>query len=93
MGGVALRSHAASAGGSDPIPLARARAGERVRLVRTHAGRGLQAHLASLGLLPGCVFSVVTADPQGPVIVALGESRVALGRGMAHKIFVEPVPA
>ena len=93
MGGAALSCGAAPGGGGDPIPLARARAGERVRVVRTEAGRGLQAHLASLGLLPGCVFSVVSADPRGPVIVALGESRVALGRGMAHKIFVEPVPA
>ena len=72
------------------MPLAMVRTGEQVRLVRIDAGRGLQARLASLGLLPGTVFTVVSGDSRGPVVVAVGESRIALGRGMAHKIMVEP---
>jgi len=73
------------------MPLAMVKTGEQVRLVWIHAGRRLQAYLASLGLLPGTVFTVVSGNSRGPVIVTVGESRIALGRGMAHRIMVEPV--
>ena len=73
------------------MPLAMANPGERVQLTRINAGRRLQAHLASLGLLPGTVFTVTSGNSRGPVIVTVRESRIALGRGMAHKIMVEPV--
>ena len=90
MGGTALKFEHVYAGKEQPMPLAMVRTGEQVRLVRIHAGRGLQARLASLGMLPGTVFTVVSGDLHGPVVVAVGESRIALGRGMAHKIMVEP---
>ena len=73
------------------MPLAMVKAGERVRCVQLNGGRGLQARLASLGLLPGTELTVVCADTRGPILVAIGESRIALGRGMAHKIMVEPI--
>jgi len=42
-----------------------------------------------MGLLPGVILRVVTNDTCGPFIVALGDTRLALGRGMAHRIMVE----
>ena len=72
------------------MPLAMVRTGAQVRLVRIDAGRGLQARLASLGLLPGTGLRVVSVNARGPAVVAVGESRIALGRGMAHKMMVEP---
>ena len=86
MGGTTLKP-----GAGELVPLALVTAGEQVRLARIDAGRGLQGHLASLGLLPGAVFTVASGSSHGPVVVAVGESRIALGRGMAHKIMVERI--
>lgn len=70
-------------------PLAMTRTGETVRVAGVEAGRRLQARLSSMGLLPGTVLRVVTNDFPGPFIVAVGETRLALGRGMAQRILVE----
>ena len=66
--------------------------GETVRLVAIRGGYGARRHLADLGLTPGTTLRVVQADSWGPLIVAFRDDvRLALGRGMAHKIAVEPL--
>jgi len=43
-----------------------------------------------LGLTPGTIVTVVKSAPfHGPVEVRVRGSRLALGRGMAERIFVE----
>jgi Fe2+ transport system protein FeoA len=34
-------------------------------------------------------LKVIQADPQGPMILGVKDSRIALGRGMAQKVIVE----
>ena len=70
------------------MPLAMVGPGRRVRLVAIDAGRGLQARLAAMGLVPGVDLEVIRNAMCGPFIVAVKGSRVMLGRGMAHKIIV-----
>ncbi len=74
---------------SRTMPLSMASPGERVRLVAIYGGRGQRQHLADLGLNLGVTLEVVQAGPFGPLTLSVGGSRLALGRGMAHKIMVE----
>ena len=53
-------------------------------------GWGLERRLADLGLTPGTTVTVVRTAPfNGPLEVLVRGSRLALGRGMAERIFVE----
>jgi len=64
----------------------------RVKVRAVHGGRGFCQRLASMGFLPGVEMTVIRSGPGGPVIVDLGGGRLMLGRGMAHKVMVEPLP-
>jgi len=71
------------------MPLTMATPGRDVRLVDVTAGRGLRRRLADMGLVPGAVFRVMSRDCAGPFVLAVKETRIVLGRGMAHKIIIE----
>jgi len=71
------------------MPLAMVAPGEEVRLTAIHGGRRMRRRLADLGLNPGLTVRVVQRDRHGPLILAVKDSRLALGRGMAHRIMVE----
>lgn len=71
------------------MPLTLASVGEEVRLVDIRGGQELRKRLADLGFNPGMSFRVVQMDTNGPVILAIKDSRMALGRGMAQKVMVE----
>jgi ferrous iron transport protein A len=74
------------------MPLTMATPGEDMKLIAIRGGQRVRKRLADLGLTPGTVLQVVQADAWGPLIVAFKEdARLALGRGMAHKIMVEPL--
>lgn len=60
--------------------------GQEVKVVAIHGGRGVIQRLAEMGILPGVRIKVI-ANSGGPIIIALGNSRIALGRGLASKIF------
>ena len=72
------------------MPLAMATLGETVRMVGVRGGQSVRKRLADLGLTPGTELRLVQASAFGPLIVAFkDDARLALGRGMAHKIEVE----
>jgi ferrous iron transport protein A len=60
-----------------------------VRIVALRAGRGLDKRLAELGLNVGCVVRVVQRH-GGKLLVARGETRLAVGGGLATRILVQP---
>jgi DtxR family Mn-dependent transcriptional regulator len=61
--------------------------GERRRVRR---GWGFRKRLEDMGLTPGTKVTVVKSAPfNGPLEVYVRGSRLALGRGMANRIFVE----
>jgi Fe2+ transport system protein FeoA len=72
------------------LPLAMVGPGHVVKLVKVAAGRVLCRRLAEMGLTPGVQMEVLQ-DQGGPLLLAVRDSRLALGRGMAHKIIVESV--
>jgi len=74
------------------MPLSMASPGIEIRLIAIRGGQRVRKRLGDLGLTPGTILRVVQADAWGPLIVAFkDDARLALGRGMAHKIMVEPL--
>jgi len=72
------------------IPLVMAGPMEKVVVTEIQGGRGLTARLTDMGLTPGVEVEIVSNSGGGPVIVSIGDTRLALGRGMANKIMVSP---
>jgi len=71
------------------MPLTMATPGEDLRLVAINGGQRVRKRLADMGLTPGTTVRVIQANSQGPLILAFKDDvRLALGRGMAHKIAV-----
>ena len=73
---------------NQPRPLSTVKAGQKVKLTRIEAGRGLNSRLASMGLLPNVEITVISNGHPGPFVISVKNSRIMLGRGMAHKIMV-----
>ena len=59
-----------------------------MRIQAIHGGHGLRRRLSAMGLVPGMEVEVVRNDHGGPLIVEVLDTRLMLGRGMAHKILV-----
>ena len=71
------------------MPLTLVTVGEEVQIVGVRGGQSFRKRLADLGLNTGMNIRVIQMDPDCPVIIAVKDSRLALGRGMAHKVMVE----
>ena len=76
------------------VPLTALKDGETGILTSMEAGygRGWEFHkrLEDMGLTPGTEVTVVKSAPfNGPLEVFVRGSRLAIGRGMAERVFVE----
>jgi len=81
-----------AAAGPPAIPLAMLGPGQSGVVVNVHGGRGIRRRLSDMGLVPGNQITVMNgAGAGGPLIIAVLETRLMLGRGMAHKILVQPL--
>lgn len=72
---------------SSAYPLMMADEGARVRVVALMGGAGLERRMTEMGLNIGAEL-VVRQRQGGGLVVMRGETRYALGGGMAHKIMV-----
>ncbi|SHE65242.1 ferrous iron transport protein A [Thermoanaerobacter uzonensis DSM 18761] len=72
------------------VPLAMLPVGKNAVIVNVVGGEGIRRRLTELGLSRGAVIRVIKKD-IGPLIIALDESRMVLGFGMAQKIMVEEI--
>jgi ferrous iron transport protein A len=70
-----------------PFPLATAQEGERLRIHLLRGGKTLEMRLTALGLNVGSELTV-SQRSGGSLVVLRGETRIALGAGMAHKVMV-----
>jgi len=52
---------------------------------------GLARRLVALGLVPGAQVTVLQNRGHGPLIVEVHGARLALGRGQAARVLVEPL--
>ena len=65
--------------------------GKKVKLLKIRGGCSIQSKLSSLGLVPGSIFKIFQNDISGALILIIKESRIVLGRGVAHKIEIEEI--
>lgn len=72
------------------VPLTLARTGQAYRVVAVAGGCGVQVRLAGMGILPGQVIKIISANGVGPVVVSVKGSRLALGRGVSAKLLLTP---
>ncbi len=81
------------------LPLGLLAAGDNAEVVQLfgHAGHGHRhagspelVRLEEMGVRVGNVVEVVANEGHGPLLVKVGESRIAIGRGVAMKIQVRP---
>jgi ferrous iron transport protein A len=70
-----------------PFPLAMASEGANLRVVALRGGPGFGRRVSELGLNIGSEL-VVLHRQGGGLVMARGETRVAMGGGIAHKILV-----
>ncbi len=73
------------------MPLVMAQPGEPLKLVALCGGQHMRRRLADLGLTLDMPLYVVQRDRHGPLIVAVKDTRLAIGCGMALHIMVEPL--
>ena len=69
-------------------PLSMVRVGETAKLARINAGQGLNRRLTAMGLVPDVEITVVSSGHPGPFVISVKDSKMMLGRGIAHKIMV-----
>jgi ferrous iron transport protein A len=75
-------------------PLCELLAGQTATIVGLEGGRKFRQRLVSMGMMMGCLLRVIrSGNGSGhPVLVAVGHARLAIGRGMAEKVIVRPIP-
>jgi Fe2+ transport system protein FeoA len=64
-----------------------------LRVVAIEGGLRMKQRLADLGLNQGVTIRILNDSGHGALILAVKDSRLAIGRGMANKILVEPLSA
>jgi len=74
---------------SDLATLSDLPVGTRGVVRQLYGGRGLIGRMVALGFAGGAEVTVIQNYGRGPVIVAVRDTRVALGRGEAARIRVE----
>ncbi len=72
------------------VTLRHMRPGQRGRVVEIQGGHGLVNRLSALGIRPGKRITKVSSMlMRGPVTIQSGNTKMALGFGMANRIIVE----
>lgn len=70
------------------FPLGLAAVGETLEIQSFRSGMEMEKRLAAMGLRPGTLCQVLQNERPGGIVLRVGQSRLALGMGMAHKILV-----
>ncbi|HUF65332.1 MAG TPA: metal-dependent transcriptional regulator [Gemmatimonadaceae bacterium] len=66
--------------------------GHRVRVVRvTDDEPEVLRYFAELGIRPGASLAVLAREYDGPITIAIGDERLALGSGLASRVMVDLV--
>ncbi len=72
------------------MTLANKNSGEKARVLALPQGQSAQGRLLALGILPGVEIEVLQNNPgrQSPMVIAVKETRLSLGHGLASRIVV-----
>jgi ferrous iron transport protein A len=76
----------------DALPLTNLHQGEKGIIVFIFGGKGAVRRLAEMGLTPGTEIKIVKEAPfHGPIEICVRGTFLAIGRGMASRIFIKKV--
>jgi len=76
--------------GQEIMPLMDLRVGQKGIVALIRGGRGMIQRLTDMGLTPGTEIKILKSAPfHGPIEICVRGSNLAIGRGVAMKIFVE----
>jgi len=64
------------------------KSGQTATIHSLRGGTGLRSRLAALGFTPGTGIRMLQNRGHGPLIVTVRDTRIALGRGEAYKVWV-----
>lgn len=70
------------------MPLLFGKSGEEFEVTTIQGGRGFLKKLMEMGIYPGIKVRIILNVGNGPIIIGLHDTRIALGKGMAAKIIV-----
>jgi ferrous iron transport protein A len=70
------------------MPLTRAPLNRALRVVHIHGGAQRFRRLSEMGLCPGAELRVLSGGAHGPVLLQVGDTRLALGSGLAEAVVV-----
>ncbi len=70
------------------VPLGLLRLGDRAEVVKIISGKHPCARIEEMGFRVGKTIEMLSNGGQGPLLIKVDESRLALGRGLAMKIMV-----
>ncbi len=65
---------------------------KKARIVSIHGGHHFCRRMCVMNLRAGQIIEVVSKQPfMGPLTISVGNCKMTIGRGMAHKIHVEEI--
>ncbi|NJE25288.1 ferrous iron transport protein A [Thermococcus sp. MV5] len=70
------------------VRLAQMREGEHGVVVDVQGGHRARQRLLGMGIAPGTKIVVIKSGNPGPYIVGIGNTRLAVGSGIAERIIV-----
>lgn len=66
--------------------------GKKAKIVALRGGQHFNRKMCTMGLRVGQTVEIVTRQPfRGPLTISIGNCKMTIGRGMAHKIIVEEI--
>ncbi|TKA97902.1 ferrous iron transport protein A [Cereibacter changlensis] len=74
------------------MPLTLMDGGGRGQVTAILGGREMQRRLSDIGILIGREVEVIRRGGSGPLVVAVGDTRLALGQEVSRRIFVSSHP-
>lgn len=62
------------------------------KVIEIKGGHGLRNKLDGLGIREGCIIKKISKiGTAGPVVIKIGNTQIAIGKGMAEKIIIEEI--
>ena len=72
------------------VPLCNLQVGRTGKVVELQGGHGFNTRMAALGFTPGTDVAMIQNFGRGPIIVMVRGTRIALGRGEAAHVRIQP---